>query len=165
MRHVAMFSTFGSIVALWFLTCFFLVKSKLQPYVWVALGVLGPIGLIILTTLRDRAPALGDFYQKLVGRLKFYLRIPYELAFFYIVWEVSYDAIVLKRNLMIVHQSIVTGVPVEKIIEEQSASSGMWAFGEGLEEMFLAVLIYLLWPILFNAIGHLPKLWAAAKRA
>ncbi len=165
LRHVAMFSTFGSIVVLWFLTCFFLVKSKLQSYVWVALGVLGPIGFIILTTLRDRAPALGDFYQRFVGGMRLYLRIPYELAFFYIVWEVSYDVIVFKRNLMIIHQSIVTGVPIDKIIEEQSASSGMWAFGEGLEEMFLAVLIYLLWPILFNAVGHLPKLWSSAKPA
>jgi hypothetical protein len=129
------------------------------------LGVLGPIGFIVLTTLRDRAPAPGDFYQRFVGRLRLYLRVPYELCFFYAVWEVSYDAIVFKRNLMILHQSITTGVPVDKIIEEQAASGGMWAFGEGLEEMYLAVLIYLLWPILFSAIGHLPRLWSAAKQA
>jgi hypothetical protein len=66
---------------------------------------------------------------------------------------------------MIIHQSIVTGAPIDKIIEEQSASSGMWAFGEGMEEMYLAILIYLLWPILFNAVGQLPKLWASAKQA
>lgn len=59
---------------------------------------------------------------------------------------------------------MTTGVPIEKIIEEQSASGGMWAFGKGLEEMYLAVLIYFLWPILFNAIGHLPRLSAAAKQ-
>jgi len=164
-RHIALFSSFGTVVVLWFLTCFFLVKSKLQPYVWVALGVLGPIGFMILTTLRDRAPAPGDFYQKFVGRLRLYLRIPYELGFFYAVWEISYDAIVFKRDLMIMHQSMTTGVPVEKIIEEQSASSGMWAFGEGMEEMYIAVLIYLLWPILFNAVGHFPKLWATTKPA
>jgi hypothetical protein len=165
MRHVVMFSSFGTIVALWFLTCFFLVKSKCQTYVWLAMGVLGPIGFVILTTLRDRAPALGDFYQRFVGRLSIYLRVPYELCFFYAVWEVSYDTIVFKRNLMIIHQSIVTGAPIDKIIEEQSASSGMWAFGEGMEEMYLAILIYLLWPILFNAVGQLPKLWASAKQA
>jgi len=164
-RHIAMFSSFATVVTLWFLTCFFLVKSKLQSYAWVALGVLGPIGFIILTTLRDHAPAPGDLYRRFVDGLRLYLRVPYELCFFYAVWEVSYDAIVFKRDLMIIHQSMTTGVPVDKIIEEQSASSGMWAFGEGLEEMYLAVLIYLLWPILFNAVGRLPKLWGAAKQA
>ena len=164
-RHVVLFSSFAVVVTLWFLTCFFLVKSKCQSYVWLALGVLGPIGFVILTTLRDRAPALGDFYQRFVNRLIVYLRVPYELCFFYVVWEVSYDTIVFKRDLMIIYQSMTTGVPVEKIIEEQSASSGMWAFGEGMEEMYLVVLIYLLWPILFNAAGHLPRLWAAAKEA
>jgi hypothetical protein len=164
-RHVVLFSSFSAVVILWFLTSFFLVKSKLQSYVWVTLGVLGPIGFIILTTLRDRAPALGDFYQRFVDRLRIYLRVPYELVFFYAVWEVSYDLVVLKRDLMINYQSMTTGVPVDKIIEEQAASGGMWAFGEGLEEMYLVVLIYLLWPILFNAVGHLPKLWSAAKQA
>jgi hypothetical protein len=163
-RHVVLFSSFSMVIVLWFLTCFFLVKSKFQSYVWVVLGVLGPIGFIILTTLRDRAPAIGDFYQRFVGKLRIYLRVTYELGFFYAVWEVSYDAIVLKRDLMIIHQSMTTGVPIDKIIEEQSASSGMWAFGEGMEEMYLAVLIYLLWPILFNAVGHLTTLWASAKQ-
>jgi hypothetical protein len=163
-RHVVLFSSFAAVIILWFLTCFLLVKSKRQSYVWLALGVLGPIGFVILTTLRDRAPELGDFYQRFVGRLSIYLRVPYELIFFYAVWEVSYDTIVFKRDLMIIHQSMTTGIPIDKIIEEQSASSGMWAFGEGMEEMYLAVLIYLLWPILFNAAGHLPRLWASAKQ-
>jgi hypothetical protein len=164
-RHIALFSSFAAVVILWFLTCFFLVRCKLQSYAWTALGVLGPIGFIILTTLRDRAPELGDFYQRFVGRLRFCLRVPYELCFFYAVWEVTYDTIVFKRDLMIMRQSMTTGVPIDKIIEEQSASSGMWAFGEGMEEMYLAVLIYLLWPILFNAAGHLPKLWPSARAA
>jgi hypothetical protein len=164
-RHVVLFSSFAVDVGLWFLTCFFLVKSKRQSYVWVALGILGPYGFIIMTTLRDRAPALGDFYQRFVGRLSIYLRVPYELCFFIVVSAVAYQAIVLKRDLMIIHQSITTGVPIEKIIEEQSASGGMWAFGEGMEEMYLLVLIYLLWPVCFNAGAHLPRLWASAKQA
>lgn len=31
----------------------------------------------------------------------------------------------------------------------------MWAFAEGNEVMFLAVLLYLLWPMVFRLIGHL----------
>ncbi len=41
----------------------------------------------------------------------------------------------------------------------------MWAFSEGLEVCYLVVLFYLLWPILFNAVGHLPKLWESSRKA
>ena len=43
--------------------------------------------------------------------------------------------------------------------------TGKWAFGEGLEVCYLVVLFYLLWPIFFNTVGHLPKLWASFKKA
>jgi hypothetical protein len=57
---------------------------------------------------------------------------------------------ILKRNLMIWYQSATTGVSTAQIIAIQDASSGMWAFGEGLEVMFFVILLYLLRPILFN---------------
>jgi hypothetical protein len=41
------------------------------------------------------------------------------------------------------------------IQSRQDASGGMWAFSEGLEVIYLVVLIYLLWPILFNFAGNL----------
>jgi hypothetical protein len=44
------------------------------------------------------------------------------------------------------------------------ASSGMWAFGESLEVLFLVVLFYLLWPISFNVLGRLPILSASYKK-
>jgi hypothetical protein len=53
---------------------------------------------------------------------------------------------VLKRNLMIIVQSASTGLSRAQIIDQQNASSGMWAFGEGLEVIYLAALFYLLWP-------------------
>jgi hypothetical protein len=57
---------------------------------------------------------------------------------------------VLKRELMIGFESFRTGTPVAAIVALQNASSGMWAFREGLEVAYLAVLICLAWPILFN---------------
>jgi Bacterial extracellular solute-binding protein len=39
-------------MGLWFLTCFFLVKSKQQSYVWLVLAMFGPFGFIILTMLQ-----------------------------------------------------------------------------------------------------------------
>jgi len=37
----------------------------------------------------------------------------------------------------------------------QTASSGMWAFTEGLEALGLVVLFYLTFPVLFNVAGRL----------
>ena len=153
------------IMGLWFLTCFFLVKSKKRSYGWLFLAMLGPFGLVILTMLSDNAPALGDLYQQFVGKLKIYLRAPYEICIFVVVWVVAYQTMVLKRELMITYEAATTGTSTAQIINQQNASSGMWAFGEGLEVCYLVVLFYLLWPILFNVVGHLPKLWESSRKA
>lgn len=44
---------------------------------------------------------------------------------------------------------------VAQIIDIQNASSGMWAFAEGNEVMFLVVVLYLIRPIAFNFAGRL----------
>ncbi len=164
-KHLSMLAGLLVIMGLWFLTCFFLLKSKKRSYGWLPLAMLGPFGLIILTMLSDNAPAPGDLYQQFVGKLKIYLRVAYELSFFVVVWVGAYQAMVLKRNLMIMYEAAATGTSTAQIINQQNASSGMWAFGEGLEVCYLVVLLYLLWPIFFNAVGHLPKLWASSKKA
>jgi hypothetical protein len=73
------------IMGLWFLTCFFLVKSKKRSYGWLPLAMFGPFGLIILTLLSNNASAPGDLYQQFIGKLKIYLRVAYELGFFVVV--------------------------------------------------------------------------------
>jgi len=77
----------------------------------------------------------------------------------------AYQAMVLKRNLMIMYEAAATGTSTAQIINQQNASSGMWAFSEGLEVLFLVVLFYLLWPICFNVVGRLPRLWASSNKA
>jgi hypothetical protein len=150
--------------SLWFQTCLFLIKSKKQSYVWLCLAILGPFGFIILSILRDKAPALGDLYQQYIGKLKLYVRVAQELCFFVIVWTVAYQVVVLKRDLMIMYQAAATGASTAQIISQQNASSGMSAFSEDNECMYLVVLFYLLWPVGFNALGNLLKLWGSAKR-
>jgi len=81
------------------------------------------------------------------------------------MWVGAYQIMVLKRDLMIMYEAATTGVSTAQIINLQNASSGMWAFSEGLEVMFLVVLCYLLWPICFNVVGSLSRRWAAAKKA
>jgi hypothetical protein len=125
----------------------------------------GPFGLIILTLLSNNASAPGDLYQQFIGKLKIYLRVAYELGFFVVVWVGAFLTMVLERDLMIIYEAATTGTSTAQIIDQQNASSGMWAFREGLEVLFLVVLFYLLWPICFNVVGRLPRLWASAKKA
>jgi hypothetical protein len=71
---------------------------------------------------------------------------------------------ILIGNLSIMYEAASTGRTIAEIIEIRNASSGMWAFSEGLEVMYLMVLFYLLRPVCFNAIGRLPNLWASVKK-
>jgi len=73
---------------------------------------------------------------------------------FVIVWLLAYQAMILLRNLIILYQSAATGMSTAQIIDLQNASSGMWAFGEGMEVMFMVVLLYLIRPIVFNLVGR-----------
>jgi hypothetical protein len=156
-KNLSLLATLLVVMGLWFLTCFFLLKSKKRSYKWLPLALFGPFGLMILIMLRDNAPAPGDVYQRFIGKLKIYLRVAYELSFFVIVWAGAYQLMVLKRNLMILREAAAAGVSTTQIIAQQNASGGMWAFGESLEVMFLVVLIYLLWPVCFNVVGRLLK--------
>jgi hypothetical protein len=72
-------------------------------------------------------------------------------------------AVALKRNLMILYESATTGLSTAQIIDRQNASSGIWAFGEGIEAMFQAVLLYPLWPLVFNLAGRLATMMASPK--
>jgi len=129
-----------------------------------AFGRACPFGFIVLTLLRDNAPAPRDLYQQFVRRLNLVLRVAYELSFFAVMWVITYQAIVLKRDFMIKYEAASTGTSVAQIISQQNASGGMWAFGEGMEQLYLVVFFYLLWPTCFNVLGHLPKLWASSRK-
>ena len=81
------------------------------------------------------------------------------MCIFLIIWELAYQGMVLKRNLMIMFESARTGISTTQIINVQNASSGMWAFSEGLEVMYLVVLLYLLWPSVSTSSGISRRLW------
>ena len=150
-------------MGLWFLACFFLIQSKKQSYIWLPMAALGPFGLIILSMLGDNAPEPEDFYQQFVGKLKIYLRVGYELIFFMVAWVAAFQAMILKRDLMIMYEAATTGASTAQIIDRQNASSGMYAFSEGLEVLFLVSFFYLLWPLCFNLAGRLLRPWTSAK--
>jgi hypothetical protein len=155
LKHVVFATTLLCVMTLWFLTCFFLVRAKQRSIFWVPLAIFGPFGLIILVALRSGDQTTRSAYQKFVAKLWLPVRVVYEFCLFNVAWMLAYYLVDLKRDLIILHQSIIRGVPIQTIVDEQQASGGMWAFSEGMETIFLIVLFYLLWPICFNAVAWL----------
>jgi len=155
LKTAILLGSFATAVALYFLGSFLVIRSKNQSGLWLPLAALGPLGFAILSVLNDRAPSEKDRYARFVRGLNWFLRAGYELLSLYIIWEIAWQVMILKRNLMIKYESITTGVSTAQIIATQNASSGMWAFGESLEVMFFVIILYLLRPIIFNLVARL----------
>lgn len=154
-RMGALMAAAGLALVLWSSVCYLVLKSRQRSLRWLTLAAAGPFGFIVIAMLGDRSPAPDDLYQQFIRRLKMYWRVPLEIAMFVSVWFLAHESVVLKRELLIRYESFSTGTPAAAIIAEQTASSGMWAFGEWLQETYLVVLIYLLWPVVFNSAGQL----------
>ena len=148
------FASVAGMVGLWIVACFLVLRSKKRPSYWLLLAALGPVGFAILTTLNDREPAKADSYSQFLRKMNWAVRTAYEIVTFFLVWSLAYEAMVLHRTLMIRFQSATTGIPIEQIVDLQNASSGMWAFSEGLEVIFIVVLLYLLRPFLFSLVAR-----------
>ena len=156
----------GAVVGiLWLLVCFLVIRSKERSSWWLFLAALGPFGLAILAMLNDKAPEEADRHARFVSNLNRFVRVVYEVSIFVIIWEFAYEAMVLMRNLMIMYESATTGISTAQIIDRQNASSGMSAFGEGIEVMYLVVLFYLIWPIVFNSVSRLATTILAPAKA
>jgi len=156
-RTGALMTMAGLVLSLWAFTCYLVLKSRQRSLGWLLLAAAGPFGFIVIAMLEDRAPASYDLYQQFIRKLKLYWRVPVEIAAFVMVWSLAFELMVLKRDLMIRYESFMSGTPVATIIDRQNQSSGMWAFSEGNEVIYLVVLIYLLWPVFFNVVGQLYK--------
>lgn len=145
----------GLSLALWIACCYFVIRARHRSLGWIVLAAAGPFGLIFIASLKDRSPSPGDLYQRFLKSLAIYWRVLFELAVFVLVWVLSYEAVVLERNLLIQVESLTTGTPTATIIDRQNASSGMYAAGEGMEALFLVAMLYLLRPLVFNLAGRL----------
>jgi hypothetical protein len=154
LKTAVLLGSLAMVVALYFLGSFLVIRSKNQSDLWLILAALGPLGFAILSILDDRAPSATDAYQRFLRRMNAFVRVGYEICSFVILWELAWQALVLKRNLMIRYESMTTGISIAQIVATQNASSGMWAFGESLEAMFFVMILYLLRPILFNLVSR-----------
>ena len=147
-KHLSILASVGVVAILWLLVCFLVIRSKQRSSWWLFLAALGPFGFAILAMLNDRAPGETDRHARFVRNLNGFVRVGYEVCIFVIIWLLAFQAMVLKRNLMIMYESATTGVSTAQIINQQNASSGMWAFAEGNEVMYMVVLLYLIWLII-----------------
>jgi hypothetical protein len=154
-KTLLMLGSFGLSAVLWLLMCYGLVRAKQRSRLWLACACLGPLGIAVLAALRDDDPAPGDAWQSFVSRLGRAARIAWETAFCLAAWTLSYQAMVLLRNVQILCQSLATGATVAQIVAQQNTMSGMYAFTEGNEVMYLVSLIYLFWPVAFNLFARL----------
>ncbi|MGB6194010.1 MAG: hypothetical protein WBF42_16185 [Terracidiphilus sp.] len=153
LRNISFWASLACAAVLWLLVCLLVIRSKKRSWLWLFLAALGPVGFAILAMLNDKELSQPDMHTRFVQTMRWYVRVAYELCVFAIVCVFAYELMVLKRTLMIWFEAATTGVSTTQIINLQNASSGMWAFAEGNEVMFLAVLLYLLWPLVFRLIG------------
>jgi hypothetical protein len=153
-QHMSLLGSFVVVAVLWLLVCFLVIRSKERSLWWMPLAAFGPFGFAILSMLRDRAAVETDRHEQFVRKLNVFVHVGYQVCTFVIIWMLAYQAMVLKRNLMIRYEAVTTGVSIAQIIDQQNASSGMWAFAEGNEVMYLVILLYLLWPIVFNIVAR-----------
>ncbi len=153
-RTAALLAVAGLALVLWASTCYLVLRCRKRSVRWLPLAAAGPLGFTFIAMLADRSPVPGDLYQEFIGRMKLGWRIALEAVLFASAWAIAYQGVVLWRDLMISAESVRTGAPVEAIIAQQSASSGMYAFSESLETFYLVPLLYLLWPMLFNLAGR-----------
>jgi len=154
LRGLIFFGMFATVAALYLFGSFLVIRSKSQSGLWLLLAMLGPLGFAIISALNDRAPSEEDRYSHFILRLNRFIRIGYEVACSVLICGLASQIMVLKRNLMIHYESITTGISTAQIIATQNASSGMWAFGESIEVLFFAIVLYLLRPVLFNLVAR-----------
>jgi hypothetical protein len=152
-------------LALWIACCYLVLTSRGRSRRWLPLAAAGPFGFSVIAALEDRSPTPGDRYQHVIRNLKTPWRVALEIAVMLSVWCGAHALVVLQRELLIRYESLTTGTPIAAIVAQQSASSGMWAAGEGIQELYLVPLLYLVWPLIFNIASWLLTTGSRDRRA
>jgi hypothetical protein len=163
LKNLLFFGSLACAGVLWALVCLLVIRSKKRSYVWLLFAALGPLGLAVLASLTDLTATETDSYTRFLRKMNGFARTGYEVCSFLIIWELAWQAMLLKSMLMIRYEAYTTGVSVAEIMKARDASSGMWAFGEGMEVMYLAVLLYLLRPFVFRMVAFVVAARSSAK--
>lgn len=163
LKNLLFFGSLAGVCVLWVLVCVLVIRYKRRSYLWLVFAALGPLGFAVLASLTDRTATEPDSYTRFLRRMNLFVRAGYEILSFAIIWELAWQAMILWRMMQIRYEAATTGVSVAQVMNVQNASSGMWAFGEGLEVMYLTVLFYLLRPLLFRMVAYVVATRSSAK--
>ena len=144
-----LFASLACAGVLWVLACVLVTRAKGRSYIWLLLAALGPLGFAVLTMLDDKEVGETDAYTRFARGLNIWMRIGYEFCIFVAFWTLAYQTMVVSRQMITRYHATTSGMSIQQIRDIQNASSGMWAFGEGMEIMFLVILFYILRPIVF----------------
>jgi len=155
LRAAVLSGTFLAVLSLWFAMCLLLLKAKRRSLLWTVPGILGPLGLALITALKPRVVDPVDSYSSFVAKLGIVSRIGYEVLLFMGICALAMAAVSIHADLMIAWSAHVQQVPIEQILQERDASSGMYAFSEAMEALYLIACLYLLLPAAANWIHRL----------
>lgn len=155
LRAAVLSGTFLSVLSLWFAMCLLLLKEKRRSLLWAVLGMLGPLGLAFIAALKSGEDDPADAYRGFVARLGPLSRIGYEVLLFVGIFALAMAAVSIHSDVMIAWAAHVQHVPVEQILQERDASSGMYAFSEAMEALYLIACLYFLVPPATNGLHRL----------
>jgi hypothetical protein len=161
LKRTSFWGSVAVVAVLWLLVCLLVIRSKKRSRLWLLLAALGSLGFAVLAMLDDRAPAETDRYARFLRKLSWSVRGAWELCTFVVVWMLAWEAMVLKRTLMIHYEAATTGVSIAQIMSIRDASGGMWAFSEGNEVMYFVILLYLLRPMVFSIVARVASTMAS----
>lgn len=153
-RHMSFWGSMVVVCVLWLVVCFLVIRSKKRSGWWLLLAALGPFGFAALTMLSDRAPGQPDRYECFVRGMNRFVSFGYQAFVFVIIWLLASELMEFKRYLTIQYESARTGISVAQIMDIRDASGGMWAFSEGNEVIYFVILLYLIWPVVFNLLAR-----------
>ena len=143
-----LFASFALAGCVWLFIFFLLARAKGRIWHWMILALFGPFGLIVLASLDDCVPTESDRYARFLRGMHWLVRALWETATLIAAWELSWQAMAVLRTLIVHAQAVAQHLTVAQIIDQQNASSGMWAFGEFLEVLYFIPLFYLVRPFL-----------------
>jgi hypothetical protein len=156
-KSAILLGMFAAVVLVWLVTCLLVLRSRRQPYRWLPAAILGPIGLAFLASLRALGPEPADLYERFNRALNRYARVAYEIAFFMLVWTLSWYLMSLQHAALIDWKSAMTGLSRAQVLDQLNDQSAMWAFSELNDVMYFFTLLYLLRPICVNIVGSVFK--------
>lgn len=145
----------------WFLCIWLVVRARERTPRWLLLAVLGPLGLVVLILLDVRSRNPEDRYGTVRAGLRWPSRLLFDTACFFLLLALAGTTVVAMNQLTLLIEATRRGVDPSVVAAERDASSGMWAFSEMIETMFVFTLLWLLLPLVFNLIA---RWWKCASR-